>query len=226
MKRHELVYLLAGTFIVTVALMVIQMNGLVTGHSQISPQPTPTRTFTPAPPTPTDTPEAPTPTDTPVPPTNTPAPPTPTFTPVPPTPTHTPVPPTPNASPICTDAVPGDNILWPPDHKLHSINVQGVIDSDGDAITVTIDGIFQDEPTNAPASGSTSPDGQGVGSSTAEVRAERAGSGNGRVYHIYFTSDDGHNGACSGEILVRVPKNQGKKGAAVDDGPLYDSTIP
>jgi hypothetical protein len=100
-----------------------------------------------------------------------------------------------------------------------------VTDPEGDAIAITIDSIFQDEPVDAPGSGNTSPDGQGVGTSVAEVRAERVGSGNGRVYHIYFTVDDGHGGTCSGEVLVGVPKSQGKKGAPVDDGALYDSTI-
>jgi hypothetical protein len=66
----------------------------------------------------------------------------------------------------------------------------------------------------------------GVGASTAEVRPERAGSGNGRVYHITFTADDGHGGTCSSEVLVGVPKSQGKKGGPVDDGPLFDSTQP
>lgn len=34
---------------------------------------------------------------------------------------------------------------------------------------------------------------------------------------------DKGDGFCN---LSALPKNQGKKGAAVDDGPLYDSTQP
>jgi hypothetical protein len=81
-------------------------------------------------------------------------------------------------------------------------------------------------PSNGLGDGDTSPDGFGVGASTAEVRAERAGNGNGRSYHISFTADDGRGGACSGEVLVTVPKSRGNNGAAVDDGALYDSTVP
>ena len=99
----------------------------------------------------------------------------------------------------------------------------GVIHPEGNPIAITIDSILQDEPVDAPGSGRTSPDGRGVGTATAEVRAERVGSGNGRVYHIYFTADDGHGGTCSGEVLVGVPKS--RKGTPVDDGPLYDSTV-
>lgn len=60
----------------------------------------------------------------------------------------------------------------------------------------------------------------------AHVRAERAGGENGRVYHITFPAEDNQGNACSGEVLVSVSKSQGKKGAAVDDGALYDSTLP
>ena len=55
---------------------------------------------------------------------------------------------------------------------------------------------------------------------------KRDGGGNGRVYHISFTASDDHSNSCSGEVLVGVPKNQGNKGAPVDDGALYDSTDP
>jgi hypothetical protein len=68
------------------------------------------------------------------------------------------------------------------------------------------------------------PNGHGVGTPAAEVRAEREGGGNGRVYHIFFTATDELGAACSGEVLVGVPHDQ--EGApAVDDGALYDSTV-
>jgi hypothetical protein len=133
---------------------------------------------------------------------------------------------TPNNPPDCSKAHPSKTSLWPPNHKFVKINVLGVTDPDGDPITIRIDSIFQDEPVNGSGDGNTSPDGKGIGASSAEVRAERQGSGNGRVYHIGFTADDGKGGTCSGVVLVGVPKSMGKKGGPVDDGALYDSTIP
>ena len=79
---------------------------------------------------------------------------------------------------------------------------------------------------NSPGSGNTSPDGQGVGSNMAQVRAEREGGGNGRVYHIGFTANDGKGGTCSGTVKVGVPHDQGKGSTPIDDGPLYNSTTP
>jgi CSLREA domain-containing protein len=130
-----------------------------------------------------------------------------------------------NQPPDCLNSSPSVDRLWPPNHKFTSIEITGVTDADGDTISITIDSIFQDEAVDAPGSGNTSPDGKGVGTSTAEVRAERAGGGNGRVYHIGYTASDvGHDGSCSREVLVSVPKSQGKNGAAIDDGALFDST--
>jgi predicted extracellular nuclease len=132
----------------------------------------------------------------------------------------------PNLPPVCDNALPSVDLLWPANHKFVSVEILGVTDPDGDAFTVTIDTIFQDELVDDGGDGRTWPDGQGVGTSIAEVRAERAADGNGRVYHITFTADDGHGGTCSDEVLVGVPHDSGKKTEPpVDDGPLYDSTL-
>jgi parallel beta-helix repeat protein len=130
-----------------------------------------------------------------------------------------------NQPPVCTNARPSIATLWPPDHKFVPVTVLGVTDPNRDATKLTITSIFQDEPVTSRKDDDTAPDGKGVGASVAKVRAERSGSGNGRVYHIGFTAQDGHGGVCSGNVLVGVPKNKGKKGDPVDDGPRYDSTL-
>ena len=133
----------------------------------------------------------------------------------------------PNAPPDCSKAYPSLKTLWPPDHRWVKINILGVTDGNEDPIIIKIDSIYQDEPVDATGDGNTAPDGKGVGESRALVRAERQGSGNGRVYHIAFTADDGKGGTCSAEALVGVPKSMGKKHRIpFDDGALYDSTVP
>jgi predicted extracellular nuclease len=130
-----------------------------------------------------------------------------------------------NAPPNCSGAFASPDTLWPVNHQMVAIEILGVTDPDGDPITITIDSIFQDEPVNGLGDGDTAPDGAGIGTSTAWVRAERDGRGNGRVYHIFFTATDSYGNSCSGKVLVSVPKNLGRNGAAVDDGPLYNSTL-
>ncbi len=129
-----------------------------------------------------------------------------------------------NDDPDCSGAVPSESALWPPNHKMKNIGIGNVTDPDGDNVTITIDSIFQDEPTNGLGDGDKSPDGTGVGTDTAQVRAERSGAGDGRVYHISFTADDGEGGTCTGEVLVSVPHDQ-SGAAAVDQGALFDSTV-
>ncbi|HYU32388.1 MAG TPA: putative Ig domain-containing protein [Thermoanaerobaculia bacterium] len=119
--------------------------------------------------------------------------------------------------PVCTGAKPSTNRLWPPNHKYVTIQVLGVTGA-------VIDRIRQDEPVNGTGDGDTAPDGEGIGTATAQVRAERAGTGNGRVYHIYFTAKDARGGACTGDLVVGVPHDQGQSSVPVDDGPLFDST--
>jgi large repetitive protein len=131
-----------------------------------------------------------------------------------------------NDSPVCSTAAPSVAILWPPNHQFEPVSITGVTDEEGNPITIAVTTIFQDEPTNGTGDSNTSPDGQGIGSATAQVRAELKVNGNGRYYHISFTASDGNSGACSGMVKVSVPKNMGNNGAAVDDGPLYNSTQP
>ena len=128
-----------------------------------------------------------------------------------------------NSPPDCSLATPSTGIwIWPPNSDLVSVNVEGVTDPDGGQVSINIDGIYQDEPVGHD---SNSPDGFGINTDTAIVRAERDGSGDGRVYHIYFTASDDQGGFCSSEIRVGVSDNQSGDLAPIDQGPLYNSTI-
>ncbi|CUS03507.2 Thermolysin metallopeptidase [Candidatus Promineifilum breve] len=128
-----------------------------------------------------------------------------------------------NVTPVCTGAVASTTRLWPANHKFKSINVVGVTDPDGDPLSITINSIFQDEAVDAHHSGNTAPDGTGLGTNTAKVRAERVSKGNGRVYYISYTAEDTDGATCSGTVTVGVPKNV--NGTPVGEGPLYNSTV-
>jgi hypothetical protein len=86
--------------------------------------------------------------------------------------------------------------------------------------------ITQDEPVNGLGDGDTSPDGFGIGTSSALLRAERSGIANGRVYMVSFFASDGTGSSCSGSVSVGVPHDQGKGRVPIDDGQNYDSTAP
>lgn len=132
-----------------------------------------------------------------------------------------------NQPPDCSGVA--DLLLWPPNHQLVAIDLEqvGIVDPDGDPVTVVVNAISQDEPVDAPGNGdgNTSPDGTGVGTAIASVRAERAGRGNGRVYNIHFTAMDDQGASCDGVLVVTAPHDQGG-GEAIDDGQDFDSTQP
>jgi hypothetical protein len=106
---------------------------------------------------------------------------------------------------------------------MESISILGVTDADGDPVTIQIDRIMQNESTNGSGDGNACPDASGIGGSTAQVRAERSGNGNGRVYTIFFTATDGRGGSCQSSVQVCVPHNN--KGNCVTGGALFDSTL-
>lgn len=124
--------------------------------------------------------------------------------------------------PTCEAAYPSIDILWPPNHKFVSVEILGVEDACGESTAITIDSIYQDEPINGLGDGDASPDGAGVGTSTAELRSERSGTGNGRVYHVGFTATDDRGVTCDGTVRVGVPHD--KQDTPVDEGPLFEST--
>ena len=129
-----------------------------------------------------------------------------------------------NAPPSCATARPSDEVLWPPNHKLVSMEILGVSDPNGDHVKVKVTKVTQDEPVNGNGDGDTSPDAfiQNFGTGLL-IRAERAGNRNGRAIKIYFTADDGRGASCDGWVKVGVPVNH-SNGKVVDDGQRYDAT--
>jgi hypothetical protein len=146
-----------------------------------------------------------------------------------------------NDMPVCTAAKARPKLLWPPNHKMVKVKIRGISqgtsrhddddeegddrhdghdDRDGQDVQITITSVTQDEPVNGLGDGDTSPD-AAVSGNNVLLRAERAGSGNGRVYEVHFTAQKGQGPSCSGTVKVRVPRN--KKDNTVDSGQLYNS---
>jgi hypothetical protein len=125
--------------------------------------------------------------------------------------------------PCCENAYADPDLLWPPNHQWVEIGIEGVTHTGGEPVTITVTGVWQDEPTEGLGDGDHSPDAV-IHDGIVEVRAERSGIEDGRVYHIYFTATDEYGGVCEGEVTVGVPHD--KKDTPIDGGALYDSTLP
>ncbi len=128
-----------------------------------------------------------------------------------------------NDPPRCDAATIAGSQIWPPNHELIPLQIQGLSDVDGDAVTVQATAVRQDEPLNAAADGNTAIDAILF---PLQVRSESSGQGDGRVYHISFRGMDGQGGICTGVVRVCVPHDQSPPVDCVDGGPLFDSTAP
>jgi hypothetical protein len=117
--------------------------------------------------------------------------------------------------------------MWPPNHSMHSftladcVSVHEVCDSTLDINAAgTITSIYSDEPEDVTGNG----DGHTVGdialtgTSSFQLRAERQGKGNGRVYGVNFQVKDASGNTSQGTCLFTVPHDQ-SGAAAVNDGP-------
>ncbi len=127
-----------------------------------------------------------------------------------------------NRPPDCSGVKPNVASLWPPDHRLVPASLSGAVDPDGDPVTLSVTGVTQDEPVEGLGDGDVSPDARLVATPGAvEVRAERSGTADGRVYRVAFTATVPANANCSGTVTIGVPRDQ--RTTAVDSGGSFDS---
>jgi hypothetical protein len=125
-----------------------------------------------------------------------------------------------NRPPDCGSAFAAPAEVWPPNGRFVPVAIRGVTDPEGELIALSVTSIRQDEPLTRPGAA----DATGVGSPAARVRADRAGSGDGRVYAIRFEARDGQGAVCAGSVTVCVPHDRGKRRHCVDGGPVFDAT--
>jgi hypothetical protein len=133
-----------------------------------------------------------------------------------------------NQAPTCGSAT-ASGAIWPPNHRQVPLTISGVVDPDGDPVSIVVTRILQDEPTLTIGDGNTPVDAGGIGTATPWVRAERMGPqsdrtyNNGRLYEIFFTASDGRGGSCEGKTTIGVPHDQGNGSTVIDNGCRWDS---
>ncbi len=116
-----------------------------------------------------------------------------------------------NQTPDCSTVQPSHTELWPPNHRLQEVRLTGATDPDGQAVMLTIIAVTQDEPVTGTGDGDTFPDAGFAfmsNSDRVQLRRERSGRGDGRVYRIAFHGNDGRGGICSGIVLIGVPHSE------------------
>jgi hypothetical protein len=107
------------------------------------------------------------------------------------------------------------DVLWPPNHELSTVRALiTVSDVCDDSLTVRLVSITSNEPDNGLGDGDTVNDIQGADFGTDDrefqLRAERSGLGNGRIYTITYEVEDDSGNVTVREKTVRVPKSKKK----------------
>jgi hypothetical protein len=119
--------------------------------------------------------------------------------------------------------------LWPVDHTYRTVTVASMVASVADNCSdltvadVVITRVTSDEPEDANGNG----DGQTIDDMviasdcrSVDLRAERAGSGNGRVYRVYLMLTDDCGNVATASFAVTVPISQSGT-AAVEGAAVY-----
>ena len=100
------------------------------------------------------------------------------------------------------------NVLWPPNHKMVSVNLSiSVTDHCDPAPICQIIQVTSNEPEDGLGNGDKAPDWEITGNLTVKLRAERSGTGSGRIYTITVVCTDADGNSSTETVNVTVPHN-------------------
>jgi uncharacterized repeat protein (TIGR01451 family) len=117
--------------------------------------------------------------------------------------------------------------MWPPNHKYKTFNVTDMVQSVTDSCNTTlgissvvIEQVTSDEPENDDGDGNTSNDIViAANCKSVQLRSERSGGGNGRVYSVKVRVKDASGNVGTAVFKIKVPHNN--NGTAIEGPPLY-----
>ena len=122
---------------------------------------------------------------------------------------------------------PVESVMWPPNHQYITFELDDLVISVEDNCSelsledVKITKVTSDEAENSTGDGNTMDDIMIADDcKSIQLRSERQGSSNGRVYTIYLELNDGNDNTDSASYQIHVPHNTGNP--AIDDGPAYE----
>jgi hypothetical protein len=116
--------------------------------------------------------------------------------------------------PVITSLSVNPGNLWPPNHKLVAVRVTGTaVDNvtPSNNIVMRIISITSTEPLNAKGDGNSDYDYEITGLMTVNLRAERSGTGDGRIYTITIRATDAAGNSSLSSVNLGVVHDQDSK---------------
>jgi subtilisin-like proprotein convertase family protein len=112
--------------------------------------------------------------------------------------------------PVITGAAVSPTSLWPPDHRLVPVTVSYSASDNCTAPGAIVCGlsVTSNEPTNGLGDGDAAPDWIVVDNHKVKLRAERSGTGTGRVYTVKITCTDAAGKSATQNVTVSVALSQ------------------
>jgi uncharacterized repeat protein (TIGR03803 family) len=118
-------------------------------------------------------------------------------------------------SPAISDVAVTPNVLWPPNGKLVEVTLDYTAADDCGGVTNALTVTSNEAPKGA---GNAAADWVIEDNHHVQLRAERLGTGSGRVYTLTVTSTDNAGNSSTKTTTVTAPKNRGKVSAKVGIG--------
>ena len=113
--------------------------------------------------------------------------------------------------PVISATTPSTGQLWPPNHQMVPLTIAVAVTDIASTAACTVTGVTSNEPQNGLGDGDTPNDWLLTGGLNLQLRSERAGNGNGRVYTVAVRCTDGFGNETTASTTVGVAKSQGKK---------------
>jgi hypothetical protein len=112
--------------------------------------------------------------------------------------------------------IPTKTILWPPNHKMVDVSIQAnAIDNSGNQVSLSAS-VASNEPIEGLGDGDIGPDwmqpviNHQTGVISLQLRAERSGSGTGRIYSVNITATDQSGNSSTAVVRIVVPHDNRK----------------
>lgn len=128
-------------------------------------------------------------------------------------------------APRITDRAPS---IWPPNHRMHSFDVAAcaqVTDACDPTLALSFTYVASDEPIDGTGDGHTEPD-VVLDCAQVQVRGERRGGGDGRVYQLGVRAVDDSGNVTEGTCTIGVAHDQGRGARPVASAPAYRVDAP